>query len=310
MKPTTLAAVALLLGLFAFTLSQSVSSTDDLQQVAGMINIPELNNLNTSALPFEQTKNLFKEKCTKNGGPSAFENAERAQVEMVQCLQSLINITELQAEMEKYKPTGDLDIVFKNYCNKRSLLRACINKFTDAVEHCLDEKERENKKIVLNITNAVLEFICYKEGDRIALFISAGGPECFQFKQEAIQNCVNNTYGGYVPKTDPSNNTIGFDNLPSLYFDTKECRDMASLQACIVAELEKCSDPTPANIVDSIFNFVKRETPCKNILHAQSAAATGTKASSNASRLAGVLSILVIIPFIAASYSNSISATM
>lgn len=83
---------------------------------------------------------------------------------------------------------------------------------------------------------------------------------------------------------------------------------MASFQACVVTELEKCSDPTPANIVDSIFNFVKRETPCKNILDAESAAATGTKASSNASHL--VLSILVIIPFIVASYSNSIPATM
>lgn len=116
----------------------------------------------------EEARNLFKEKCTKNGGPGAFENAEQAQLNMVQCLQSLINITELQAEMEKYKPTGDLDIVFKNYCDKRSNLRACVNNFTNTVEHCLDEKERENKKIVLNITDSLLQFICYKEGDRIA----------------------------------------------------------------------------------------------------------------------------------------------
>lgn len=140
-------------------------------------NVPELKNLNTSALPIEQTKNLFKEKCARNGGASAYENAERAQVEMVQCLQSLINITELQAEMEKYKPTGDLDIVFKNYCNKRNILRACVNNFTDTVEHCLDEKERKNKKIVLNITDSLLEFVCYKEGDRIAR--KSGSSRCF-----------------------------------------------------------------------------------------------------------------------------------
>lgn len=56
------------------------------------------------------------------------------------------------------------------------------------------------------------------------VFISAGGPECFQYKQEAIQNCANNTYGGYVSKTDPSNSLVGFESLPSLYFGTKECR--------------------------------------------------------------------------------------
>ncbi|KMQ97649.1 interferon-related developmental regulator 1-like protein [Lasius niger] len=307
-------AVAFLLGLVACTHSQeNIPSADEvLQQVGGVIgNIPELNNLNVSALPnIEEAKNLFKEKCTKNGGADAFDNAQRAQVDMVHCLQSLINITELQAEMEKYKPTGDLDIVFKNYCNKRSILRACVNNFTNTVEHCLDEKERENKKIVLNITDSLLEFICYKEGDRIALFISAGGPECFQSKQQAIQDCANNTYGGYIPKTDPSNNLIGLESLPSLTFGTRECRDMANLQVCVVAELEKCSDPTPANIMDSIFNFVKRVTPCENVLNAQSAAATGTKSASGASHVTGALSTLAIIPFIVASYSNFIPATM
>lgn len=310
MKLTTYIAVVLLLGLIGCTCSQeSLPSNDEvLHHISGIINIPELNNVNTSALPsIEEAKNLFKDKCTKNGGPTAFENAEKAQVEMVHCLQSLINITELQAEMEKYKPTGDLDIVFKNYCNKRSVLRACVTNFTNTVEHCLDVKERENKKIVLNITDSLLEFICYKEGDRIALFISAGGPECFQAKQDPIQDCINKTYSSYIPKPDPSgNNLIGLESLPSLIFGAKECRDMTNLQACVVAELEKCSDPTPANIMDSIFNFVKRVTPCENVLNAQSAAATGTKASG-ASHIT-TLSILAIIPFIVAS--NFIPATI
>lgn len=130
-----------------------------------MVDIPQLNNV---SLPIEEAKNLFKDKCTKNGGPKAFENVQQAQVDMTQCLQSLVNITELQAEMEKYKPTGDLDIVFKNYCNKRSTLKACVSNFTDKIEQCLDEEERENKKIILNITDSLLEFICFKEGDRIA----------------------------------------------------------------------------------------------------------------------------------------------
>jgi len=44
----------------------------------------------------------------------------------------------------------------------------------------------------------------------------------------------------------------------------------------MVAELEKCKDSTPANIVDSIFNYIKKVTPCEKLLKAQSAAATGT----------------------------------
>lgn len=158
-------------GLLRCTHSQENPSADDvLQQVGNVVgNIPELQNFNTSVMPsVEQARDLFKEKCTKNGGPDAFDNAQKAQTEMTECVRSLVNITELQAEMEKYKPTGDLDIVFKNYCNKRSILRACVHNFTNTVEHCLDEKERENKKIVMNITDSLLEFICFKQGDRIA----------------------------------------------------------------------------------------------------------------------------------------------
>jgi len=37
---------------------------------------------------------------------------------------------------------------------------------------------------------------------------------------------------------------------------------MADLQTCVVKALETCSEPTPANIVDSMFNFVRKMTPC------------------------------------------------
>lgn len=301
------AIVALLLGIFGCTYSQDNLPTAEevLQKVGGVVDIPEFNNLDTSALPnLEETKNLFKEKCTKNGGPDAFNNANLARIEMEQCVKSLVNVTELQAEMEKYKPTGDLDIVFKNYCNKRSILRACVKNFTDAVEHCLDDKERASTNILMNITDSMLEFVCFKEGDRIALFISAGGPECFQSKQQEVQDCANRTFGDYLPKGDSNNNNLmGLDSLPSLTFGNKECSDMTRLQSCLVNELEKCSDPTPANIVDSIFNFIKRVTPCKNILDAESAAATGTE-TSGTSHISGVLTTVAIL-FTVMSYTTA-----
>ncbi|EZA59545.1 hypothetical protein DMN91_010702 [Ooceraea biroi] len=296
----TAVAFAVLLGLFRCTHSQeNLPSADDvLQQVSGIVgDIPELKNLNTSAIPsVEQARNLFKEKCTKNGGPDAFENAQRAQVEMTDCIRTLINITELEAEMEKYKPTGDLDIVFKNYCDKRTTLRACVYNFTNTMEHCLDEREKENKKIVMNITDSLLEFACFKQGDRIALFISTGGPECFQEKQQELQDCANKTFSSYLPKSDASG-FIGLESLPTLNFETKECMDITNLQNCMVTELEKCKDSTPANIMDSILNYIKKVTPCEKLLKAQSAAATGTSVSfhvSNAFSTVAVLSIIAI----------------
>jgi len=81
---------------------------------------------------------------------------------------------------------------------------------------------------------------------------------------------------------------------------------MTNLQNCVVAELEKCSDPTPANIMDSIFNFIKRVTPCENLLNAKSAAATGTQ-MSGASNMLDTLSIVATLSTVAI-YNSVITA--
>ncbi|XP_020291861.1 27 kDa hemolymph protein-like [Pseudomyrmex gracilis] len=291
----TFTVVTLLLCFNACAYSQDSSSVDNVQNLIG--DIPELKNVNASGVQ-AQAENLFKEKCKRNGGPNAFENIDRAKTEMVECVQSLINITDLQSEIDKYKSTGDLDIVFKRYCNKRFTLRACVTNFTSTLEACLDEKEKENIKIVLNITDSLLEFTCFKEGERIALFIAAGGPECIESKKDAIQDCANKTYSSRLP-TSNSGGSLDVENLPTLLFDTKECRDMVSLQNCVVAELENCPDPTTANLVNSIFNYVKRVTPCENLLIAQSAAATGSQAESSGVSYVSVFSTVTILSIIA-----------
>lgn len=40
---------------------------------------------------------------------------------------------------------------------------------------------------------------------------------------------------------------------------------MDLLQMCVVKSLEKCEESTPANLVESMFKFVRNETPCVNI---------------------------------------------
>ena len=60
---------------------------------------------------------------------------------------------------------------------------------------------------------------------------------------------------------------------------------MRSLQTCVVSALETCREPTPANIIDSLFNFVRKMTPCNSKsdtkgkqgkLHSESSAATNS----------------------------------
>lgn len=120
----------------------------------------------------------------------------------------------------------------------------------------------------------------------LLVFIAENGPECFSNKSVAIQNCMNETFKGYVQAEMPT-----IDNLPNLVLGEKECIDMDKLQICIVEVLEKCSESTPANLVESLFKFVRKETPCNNFT---SIATAREQKSGNASDM-NKLSINVLI---------------
>jgi len=225
------------------------------------LNIPGLDipkNLTDKIPTQEDAERLFEEKCRTNGGENAYINAKAARTKAEECIKGLVNMETLQQEMEKAKPTGDLDTVFQKYCNMSGNLTHCITDFTTSFEECLSEEERKSKDIVLNVTESLVGFICFKGGDRIALFIAEGGPECMNASQDAIKSCVQTAFKKHVTLSDEPS----LSDIPSLLFQADQCQDFFELQKCVVKELEKCKEPTPANIVDSLFNFIKKVTPC------------------------------------------------
>ncbi|KAG8247843.1 Interferon- developmental regulator 1 [Homalodisca vitripennis] len=146
-----------------------------------------------------------------------------------------------------------------NYCLKSPQLRYCVTNFTEAIEPCLSPEERYMKQTILNITDALIRFICFKEGERIALFIAEGGPECLKDNQDEIMQCFNSTFSHYMPKEA----AVKQEEAPLFQLGEKECRDISKLQQCVVEHLEKCSEPTPSNIVDSLIAYVRKDTLCQ-----------------------------------------------
>lgn len=154
-------------------LKQAIPSVKDIEEKLKGLNIPEnvlndLKNVNLTDIqkPITEAENVLRRKCAKNGGE--YEKVKVAATTLFQCTHGLVNVTKLKEEMDKARPTGDLDEVFKKYCDKKPILTKCLNDFSDAVEPCLEPIEKENKKIVQNITEKILSFVCFKEGDRIA----------------------------------------------------------------------------------------------------------------------------------------------
>lgn len=84
------------------------------------------------------------------------------------CYANEINIEVLQKELNESKKTGSMDDVFGKYCKKKSQLIHCWTNFSTVVEQCLSERERQTLSLLTNLTETLLDFICYKDGDRLA----------------------------------------------------------------------------------------------------------------------------------------------
>lgn len=92
------------------------------------------------------------------------------------------------------------------------------------MDPCLEKKEIEGKQILVQIIEKLLNFVCYKEGDHIALFIAEKGPECFNEQKDNLITCINSTFYGYLPSEKDIEAKIVPSELPELVMGTKQCK--------------------------------------------------------------------------------------
>lgn len=110
------------------------------------------------------------------------------------------------------------------YCRKRPIVLNCILNFTKTFEPCLEQDEIDGKNTFVRIFKNLLEFVCLKDGDQIALFISEKGPECFNARKDNIIACVNETFLHYAPAEkdiDPNNLPT---SIPSFVMGPEQCK--------------------------------------------------------------------------------------
>ncbi|XP_045474734.1 uncharacterized protein LOC123680732 [Harmonia axyridis] len=198
---------------------------------------------------------VLKEKCDSRGGKGTYANVQKARDTLQSCVEDLIDLDTIKKEIEESKKTGSMDEVFGKYCKKRPEFKKCVDKFLEKLKLCLIDDEKKNLETVLNLIKELGEFACYKDGDRIAMFVAEEGPECIKAHVEGIKTCVNNTL--------KLSTTSTVDSLPTFLNATKVCDDLAKIQPCIVTELEVCDNTTPANVVDSVFRFIRKRA-CKS----------------------------------------------
>ncbi|KAF7988871.1 hypothetical protein HCN44_007181 [Aphidius gifuensis] len=74
-------------------------------------------------------------------------------------MENLVNIKTLQEEIRIARPTGDVDFVFKKYCDKKPQFLRCITHFMDKLSPCLEQSEKDNHQTV----NTVMDSFNIKE---------------------------------------------------------------------------------------------------------------------------------------------------
>lgn len=221
------------------------------------IELPTNLNLNSlDDIPF------VKDRCEKKGSTDTYERIKQAANETRTCLEGKINPIQVKSELDEAKKTGSMDEVFGKYCKKRPEIKDCILKTVNISKECLEESEKSALDNAIRIIDEILDFACFRDGDRLAMFVAEGGLECINSRTEKVQECVNSTL-----KIDTSSFSLSTfsSHIPSLSIDKEKCDNFAKIQECVVTDLEtNCKDTTPANIVDALFKFVKKTT-CKNI---------------------------------------------
>ncbi|KAK4875014.1 hypothetical protein RN001_011436 [Aquatica leii] len=238
------------------TLCQQPELPPEFNDIQNKLN--EIPGLGNNAPTIEEIIEAAQKKCEENGGKEAFDRLMVAKDEIQECFQSNFNLTHIEGELNEKRKNGSMDEVFAKYCKKRPIIEACLKNLTNAVEPCLEESEKSSVKLLVSITENFIDFGCYKDGDRLAMFLAEGGLECVKNKSAELESCANKTLSHRIPAN------FALTSVPLLVFNNDGCQDYFNLQSCVVSTLEGCSDHTSANLVDAMFKFIRRSTPCKD----------------------------------------------
>ncbi|XP_044754779.1 27 kDa glycoprotein-like [Coccinella septempunctata] len=231
---------------------------DDIKKQIGE-NIPDidLGAFDESKIPqADELDLIFRNKCDSKSGNGTYDNIQSSKNAYQECISNFVNVTELREEIEEAKKTGSMDEVFGKYCKKYPELSNCTDSFLESIQPCLEDNEKKSLNMSIALTHKLKEFICYKNGDRLAMFVAEGGVDCLQSQKDAIQQCLNSTLASRIPSD------VTPSVFPVLLFDAQDCRDFGEFRTCVGKALGHCNETTPANLMDAFFKFFKKMTPC------------------------------------------------
>jgi len=196
------------------------------------------------------------ETCEMNNGTQASEDIQTALSTLTQCVTSRINVFDIVERIKDATPKGELDEVFTSYCNLIPEIKDCRAPMISALQVCLSDQGDEDVETINSAIDGALDFMCYKGGERIAIFLAENGTNCVLSNSERIASCLNDT----MPQIEALLEDMMV--LNQSLFDSTNCWLEAKMKECVLDNLQTCSDPTPANVIEGLIDSMIFKTPC------------------------------------------------
>ncbi|XP_046594130.1 uncharacterized protein LOC124294133 isoform X3 [Neodiprion lecontei] len=219
----------------------------------------------------EAVKQAVIDKCKKNGGPKAFDDAKESLLSLQNSIDSLINDTANQVLLvgsESWNAQEQIPRLCDTYMTVLNQTKPALN----SVRPCLDEAERASANNAYNMIFVGGDFFCRNNGSNLISFYTARGFEC-------IANLPRRKCSVEMPPRDIPVLTDGvrIAGVPWSYEPShpslRECRTLRTIKICTAERLSGCAQPEPANLMNSVFDTTEKAGGCEIKLNAEASSA-------------------------------------
>lgn len=245
----------------AVTRALSSSTEELMRKIQELENVPDLTTSDEGRSKIAEIYRMVGEKCSENGGSDAFDNLATDFKNFMKCLQSELDMQQLEAEIGNAQSSGNWKPVFNRICPKFPALTKCGRPVTESIKSCLDPEERSHVETIQIIVEFLLVLSCHDGGDEAASFVATGGFQCLSSKDESLAVCVTESFRGALRPVDASLP----ESLSALHLDENECEDVEKFRTCSVPVFRGCENPESANAVDALFTSFQKLASCNRV---------------------------------------------
>ncbi|XP_046617343.1 27 kDa glycoprotein-like isoform X12 [Neodiprion virginianus] len=219
----------------------------------------------------EAVKQAVIDKCKKNGGPKAFDDAKESLLSVQNSIDSLINDTVNQVllvGLESWNVQEQIPRLCDAYMTVLNQTKPALN----SVGPCLDEAERASANITYNMMFVGGDFVCGNNGSNLISFYTARGFECFANLPQ--RNCSVQMPPRDIPVLTDGARMAGAPwSYETSYPSLNDCRTLRAMKICTAEKLSGCAQPEPANLMNSVYAATEKAAGCEIKLNAEASSA-------------------------------------